>query len=310
MRRGPRTALAALAVATVAAGVGGCGLGAGGGASNVSLTVTRGFGAAQLGSVTEGKVPGSETVMRMLERSFRVRTRYGGGFVESIAGHSGTSSHLDWFYYVNGVEAPQGAATTAVHHGDRIWWDLHDWSATYSIPAVVGSFPEPFVHGVGGRRLPTVLECESSAGVACKRVQATLSATGVAVATQAFGVGSGNQTVTVLVGTWSALHGTLVSQLVQAGPSASGVYARFSAGGRALALLDSKGHAVRTLGAGAGLVAATDDQNAGPTWLITGTDARGVAAAAAALQPGTLRDHFALAVEGSTTLPVPVQGAP
>ena len=296
----------ALAVASAAA-VSGCGLGAGSGTSNVSVTVTRGFGAAQLGAASEARVPGSETVMRMLERSFKVQTRYGGGFVESIAGQAGSSPHLDWFYYVNGVQAPQGAASTAVHGGDRIWWDLHDWSATASVPAVVGSFPEPFVHGVGGRRLPTVLECGSDVALACKRVSGELARTGVPVSTQEFGVGSGNQTLTVLVGTWSTLHGTIVSQLVQAGPSASGVYARFTGGGRGLALLDPKGQVARTLGAGAGLVAATDDRNAGPTWLITGTDPDGVAAAAAALQAARLRDHFALAVEGGGDLPVPVQ---
>ena len=143
-----------MAAAACAVVIAGCGLGPGPGTSNVTLTVTRAFGAIPVGGLTVSHVPGSETVMRMLERHFRVNTRYGGGFVESIAGRSGTSSRRDWFYYVNGVEAPMGAASTAVHRGDRIWWDLHDWSVTNSIPAVVGSFPEPFVHGTGGRRLP------------------------------------------------------------------------------------------------------------------------------------------------------------
>ena len=102
--------------------------------------------------------------MRMLERSFKVTTRYGGGFVESIDGHAGSSSRLDWFYYVNGIEATLGAAGTSVHKGDRIWWDLHDWTATDSIPAVVGSFPEPFVHGIDGRRYPVTIECATDAG--------------------------------------------------------------------------------------------------------------------------------------------------
>jgi hypothetical protein len=147
MTRRARSALAAIAVAATPL-LAGCGLGAGHGTSNVTVTVTQGFGTKPVAALTKTSVPGSETVMRMLERSFRVSTRYGGGFVESIDGHSGNSSRLDWFYYVNGVEASQGAATTGVHRGDRIWWDLHDWSATDSVPAVVGSFPEPFIHGV------------------------------------------------------------------------------------------------------------------------------------------------------------------
>ena len=125
-----RTSVAAMAATAVAAVAAGCGLGPGAGTSNVSLTVTRGFGDGQVAAVSERRVAGSETVMRMLERSFHVQTRFGGGFVESINGQSGDSVRHDWFYYVNGIEAAQGAASTAVHRGDRIWWDLHDWTVT------------------------------------------------------------------------------------------------------------------------------------------------------------------------------------
>jgi hypothetical protein len=65
---------------------------------------------------------------------------------------------------------------------------------------------------------------------------------------------------------------------------------------------------VRTLAADAGLIAATSDQASEPTWLVTGTDTAGVSAAAAALTSSRLRDHFALAVQGRTDTPVPVDG--
>jgi hypothetical protein len=289
--------------------IAGCGLGAGHGAENVTVTVTRGFGSGPVSTVTRASVPGSETVMRMLERSFRVTTRYGGGFVESIDGLSGSSSHVDWFYYVNGIEAAQGAATTPVHRGDEIWWDLHDWSATDSIPAVVGSFPEPFVHGEGGKRLPTVLECASSVTRACTRVSAELAGAGVPVATQLLGAGTGVDIATVLVAPWSALRGTLVARLIETGPGASGVYAHFSAAGAQLELLDAKGKVARRLGSGAGLIAATNQPGAGPTWIVTGTDGAGVSAAAAALTRARLHDHFALAVQGAADMPVPLEGA-
>jgi hypothetical protein len=299
-----------IAVVLTAAITGGCGLGAGRGTSNVSLTVTRAFGTEPVGSITRNKVPGSETVMRMLERSFKVTTRYGGAFVQSIGGASGTASRRDWFYYVNGIQAKVGAASTAVHRGDRIWWDLHDWSATNSVPAVVGSFPEPFVHGTKGRRLPTTLECAPDVSDACKQVAAEFKAAGVPAATQLLGTGSGTDSLAVLVGTWSELHGTFAGILIAHGPSASGVYARFDgADGHSLALLDPHGRVVRTLGAGAGLVAATAQGSSSPTWLVTGADAAGVSAAAAALTPKRLADHFALAVQGNSDLPVPLQGA-
>lgn len=300
-----RTAFLTLLATTV----GGCGLGPGPGTSNVSVTVTRGFGGTPVASITETRVPGSETVMRMLERSFAVGTRYGGGFVESINGLSGAPSHLDWFYYVNGVQAPVGAANTAVHRGDQIWWDLHDWSSAESIPAVVGSFPEPFVHGVGGKRLPTTLQCAPDAKSACNRVTAELRAVGVPAAPQLLGTGSGTDSLGVVVGTWRDLQSTFAASLIEHGPSASGIYARFTGGGgQELQLLDPSDHVVRTLGNSAGLVAATSQSSFQPTWLITGTDTAGVNAAAAALTPADLHDHFAVAAQASSTLALPLDG--
>lgn len=298
-----------MAAAACAAALAGCGLGPGPGTSNVTLNVTRGFGAIPVARVTERHVPGSETVMRMLERHLRVSTRYGGGFVESIDGRSGASSRLDWFYYVNGVQAPMGAATTAVHGGDRIWWDLHDWSVTNSIPAVVGSFPEPFVHGTGGRRLPVTLECAPDVPAACARVTKELAALKVPFASQVIGGGSGTDSLAVIVGTWHDLAPALVAQLVDSGPRASGVYARFTNQGSSLALLNPRGQVVRRLAGAAGLVAATADSSSPPTWLVTGTNTTAVDAAAIALTPAALHDHFALAVQGSTRLPVPLDGA-
>jgi hypothetical protein len=300
--------LPALVLAAVA--LAGCGLGAGAGTSNVTVTVTRGFGSAHVASITKSKVPGSETVMRMLERSFRVQTRYGGGFVESIDGLSGSANRRDWFYYVNGIEASKGAAVTAVHRGDRIWWDLHDWSATDHVPAVVGSFPEPFLHGVGGRRLPTTLECTSGVKTACNRVSQALRAAGIPFASQGLGGGTGQASLAVVVGTWGQLHGLIAESLIQQGPASSGVYARFAGPhGSVLRILDPQGQVARTLGPGSGLIAATADQSSAPTWLITGTDVAGVTAAADALTADRLRNHFALAVHGSTDLPVPLDGA-
>ena len=50
--------------------------------------------------------------MRLLQRSFDVKTRFGGNFVQEIDGVSGgreDGRRVDWFYYVNGIEASQGA---------------------------------------------------------------------------------------------------------------------------------------------------------------------------------------------------------
>lgn len=300
-----RTALAALAVVVA---LGGCGFGPGEGASGVSLLVTQGFGGRAVGSVSTAHTPGSETVMQMLERSFRIQTRYGGG-VQSIDGHAGNGVRTDWFYYVNGVQAAKGAASTAVHRGDQIWWDLHDWRATDSIPAVVGSFPEPFEDGFGGQRYPTTLECGSGVNAACQRVTAALTKYHVPVSPSLIGTGSGPDTLGIVVGIWKQIQYEVASSLIAHGPGASGVYARFAGpNGSSLELLNPDGQVVRTLGAGAGLVAATGTSSAVPTWVITGTDAAGVRAAADAVSESALHDHFALAVQGSQRFEVPLQG--
>jgi hypothetical protein len=293
----------------VAALLAGCGLGAGPGTRAASVRVTANFGASVYGSAVENRVPGSETVMSLLQRHFKVATRYGGGFVESIDGHDGTGSHRDWFYFVNGIQAPQGAAATAVHRGDHIWWDLHDWSVTDTVPAVVGSYPEPFTSGVGGRKFPTLLNCASGVQRACDMVGTALHRYGVKSAEQVLGTGSGSDSLAVVVGAWNEIKGVIAAQLIASGPRDSGVYARF-AGSSALELDNPKGQVVRTLHGSVGLIAATGAASLGqPTWFVTGTDTAGVMAAAKAFTEPKLRGHFAVAVRGSSVIPVPLAPA-
>jgi hypothetical protein len=242
--------------------------------------------------------------MSLLMRNHRVKTRYGGGFVQSVEGHSGGTlggEPVDWFYYVNGVEASKGAADTNVHPGDRIWWDLHDWSQTADVPAVVGSFPEPFVHGIGGKRLPVRVECVELSSPPCETVVARLRAAGVPAGVAAIGPGDEPSTLRVLVGPWPAVRATPATQAIERGPRASGVYARFAGDGHTLTLLDARGRATKTLVAGAGLVAATRYAEEAPVWVVTGTDVAGVSRAASAFGEATLRNRFALALEPSGT---------
>ncbi len=282
----------------------GCGLGPGATPTAIHLTVTEDFGAKALGGQRASKVRGEETVMSLLMRNYAVTTRYGGGFVQSIDGRAGTTrggEPVDWFYYVNGIEAAKGGAGTKVYAGDRIWWDLHDWSQTEDVPAVVGSFPEPFTNGSEGKRLPVRVECAEVGGRACETVVARLRAVNVPAAIAAIGPGDEPETLRVLVGPWPAVRGTPASEAIERGPSASGVYARFAGDGRSLGLLDEGGATTKTLGAGAGLVAATRYANEEPLWVVTGTDARGVERAAGAFSEAALRDRFALALEADGT---------
>jgi len=302
-----RTLVAAGAVALAAAQAG-CGLGAGDAPSGARLTVTRDFGAREVRRVDAPEVRGSETVMRFLQRNAKVATRYGGGFVQSIEGLGGGRERgrpVDWFFYVNGVEAPEGAAATRLRAGDRVWWDRHDWGAAMRVPAVVGSFPEPFLHGVEGRRFPVRVECADARGAACDEVVERLSARKIPAARGGLRLAQTAATLRVVVGPWTALRRDPALEALEHGPARSGVFARPARDGRAIDVLDARGRRTRTLGPGSGLVAATRDGEAPPVWTITGTDAAGVEAAARALEEGALGGRFALAVAGGRAVPVP-----
>jgi hypothetical protein len=297
-------ALSALAALVLA----GCGLGAGRAPSAIQLRVTRDFGARSLQQAAAPKLSGQETVMSLLMRNDTVTTRFGGGFVQSIAGLGGGQERghpVDWFYYVNGIEASRGAAATNVRPGDHIWWDRHDWSQTDQVPAVVGSFPEPFLNGTGGKRLPVRVECEAVAGRACRAVTTRLRALGVPAAVAAIGGGGAPQTLRVMVGPWVNVQGDLSTDSIASGPRASGVYARFARDGGTLTLLDQDGRPTRTLRAGSGLIAATRHAEDAPVWVVAGTDARGVDLAARAFGTGVLQNRFAVAVTADGTVPVP-----
>lgn len=303
-RRGTAVATALLCAALAAAG---CGLGAGASVGEVELGVTREFGAVPM---LERSLEASEsdTVMRLLEGSADISTRYGGGFVQSIDGveeaQRGGHPH-DWFFYVDGIESPVGAADYALEGGERIWWDYRDWAATNHVPAVVGSWPAPFAAGYEGERHPVAVECESGAA-ACVRVRAALRGAGVAIAGDA-AAGA----IRVLVGPWALLRSDPAAALIEAGPGESGVFADFQRRGAGYALigLDRSGEASRDLGPGAGLVAATRRYEAPPVWVVTGGTAAAVRAAAGLLAAAKLRDHYAVASEDGKEIPLPLADA-
>ena len=74
-----------------------------------------------------------------------------------------------------------------------------------------------------------------------------------------------------------------------------------------LELLNQKGQPAGSIGKGGGLIAALREGDGPPVWVVTGTDERGVAAAAALVGPA-LRNHYAVATQpGSGPIGVPVQ---
>jgi uncharacterized protein DUF4430 len=304
----------ALGACGLALALAGCGLVTAPAPTAVQLLVTRDFGSRVLHRSGALRAGAGETVIGLLSSEYAVRASSGGKLVQGIDGLSsgaqaGAPGQTDeWSYYVNGVQASGAPATTSVHPGDHVWWDLHDASQARSTPAIVGAFPEPFLNGIEGARLPVRIEC-ASVDDACRTVTASLRAAGVPAALAAIGSGGAPETLRVMVGPWSHLNGDLEAESIGNGPSASGVYARFSANGQALTLLDQQGRAVRTLRADAGLVAATKGAKEAPVWVVTGTDDAGVELAARAFNRTTLADRFAVALAPGGAIALPVLAA-
>jgi Domain of unknown function (DUF4430) len=305
VRVGGRLA-AAVALAAAAAG---CGLGPGAASKGeATLTVTRDYGSRRIASGRDEDPPSSETVLRFLDRTTTITTRYGGGFVQSINGLSGTTSgsrRLDWFFYVNGIESPIGATQAQVDGGDRIWWDYRDWTDAMRVPAVVGSWPQPFAAASSGLGGPVAVDC-AGARAPCATARRRLEGAGVA-ARVAGGIRPARQP-RLLVGPWPRVRRDPAAAQLASAPATSGVFARFegAGGGFSLDLLDVRGRTAARRGPGTGLVAAVRDGDRPPTWVVTGAGRAGVRRATGLLDVGDLRDRYAVAATPGAAVPLPL----
>lgn len=306
MTPGRRESLATVALAALASG---CGFGPGEDREGeASLRVTRDYGAQVIAGATEGDPSESDTVIRLLDRVAEIETRYGGGFVQSIDGLAGgieAGRSFDWFFYVDGIESSVGSAEVPIEAGSRIWWDYHDWTDVMRVPAVVGSWPEPLAQSTAQDPEPVVLQCEAAPPI-CDAAGEQLADAGISAEQR--DEPSRAPALRILVGDWGEIRGEPVADLLDSRPGASGVFATFERDGRSWSLqaLDERARPVGALGPGAGLVAAVREGDDPPAWLVTGTDEEGTMAAVDSLEPNVLRDRFAVAVDGSGPLALPV----
>ena len=263
-----------------------------------------------IGSVTRNKVPGSETVMRMLERSFKVRTRYGGGFVQSIDGASGSARRG-----ATGSTTSTGSRPSrrGEHGGARGRPDLvgparldRDGSSTRPSWA---RFPSRSCTGsaAGGcrRRSNARPTCRTRASGSRRSSRRPACPSPRSCSGQA----RGRTRSAVLVGTWADLRGAIAAQpdrpraAVQRGLRA--VHQRRQLAGAARPARPVGSHAGRRRGTGRGDrdrdLRADLARHRHRCGRRLGGRRRADAEAAA--------DHFALAVQGQTDLPVPLQGA-
>lgn len=283
------------------AGCGGVGLGPGEESGSASVLVTRDFGRAEVGEFEVDGVGPSTTVIRALESGLPIETSFGGGFVEEIDGLGSTPGEptLDWFYFVDGIEAEIGAADFTLAPGDRVWWDLREWGTSMYVGSVVGSYPAPLAGGYRDSEWPVRLTCRAGTET-CGLVGRELADDGIEVASE-----SDESGIEVVVGEWDRISGDHPELGMP--PSESGVFARFGGREGGLELLDSGGAVVIEERRRAGLIASVGGSGEPPTWFLTGTDRAGVRAAASLLEPDRLAHSYAVAAVDGEAVRLPTE---
>jgi len=125
----------------------------------ITIIATEDFGTSILFD-EELIIESGESTMDVLQKVATVTTTYGGGYVGSINGiksqySSENGEKEDWLYFINGMLASVGASQYKPHPGDIIHWDFHDWSSNRAVTAIIGDYPEPFIHGYNGKTAET-----------------------------------------------------------------------------------------------------------------------------------------------------------
>ena len=260
------------------------------GKPTATLVVTRDFGTQPL---LDRTVAPGQTVMTALRGVAKIDTRYGGRFVQSIDGVSGSLTRArDWTYFVNGLEARVGATDITLHAGDRVWWDFHPWADMPTIPAVVGSFPEPFVHGTG--RPAARVQVRGSAALA-----AALRQDGART-------GSASSPWRVLVGSDAALRRDPAYRSATRTPLAQGVTVSMRDG----QVVGYVGHGTLAPLGRARVAIFAIRAGAGATLYVSGVSAADASRAAGELaaHPAIVRHRYAVALDANGRVVPQVRG--
>ena len=282
------------------------------------LVVTNNYGHQEMFNKEVGLVK-DEVGMEVLFRNLDVTTAYGGGFVNEINGlESGFTFYTgderrkeDWFYWVNGILAPVGVGEYKPQPGDVIWWDYHDWSVTMFIPAVVGSYPQPFKNGFWGKINDTVVLYEEKFYNEAVSLKESLQGQGVKTVIlneYSHELLEDLDHYVIALGTWEELSKESdFLKTINKKNKLIGVYGKFTDQG--LCAIDFKGQIIKTYEENAGFIYAHSPGINGlsPFWCITGVDESGVRQAVQLLieSPEKIQQMFSVVVTNDEIINCP-----
>lgn len=282
----------------------------------VALRVTRDFGRNSILNKTVA-LQKNWSVFDVLETSTRVTTAHGGAFIDSINGIKSDSGGFggekrDWFYYVNGIFADVGALDYYPRPGEVIWWDYHKWEGMNMFPAVIGCYPEPFVHGYRGKVGPTIIMSSQDNMMLAENLQKLLKAKGVASVTinnLDTALLKNRQGPVIVLGQWSELSQIDWLANLNNAYTKNGTCVHFTSDG--LELLDYGGRVARIIDSSAGVITATGEGSGdeSPLWLIVGTDLKGLQQAVDVLvtSPGKISGLFSAAIVAGEVVSLPLE---
>ena len=131
---------------------------------SATVIISKNYGTTLLMD-TQVSITAGDTAMDVLHQLTTVGSSYGNAFVTSINElesryNQGNGEKVDWFYFINGMLGNIGAHQYQLHPGDIERWDYHDWSTNIMTTAIIGDFPEPFLHGFNGNIADTIIAYE------------------------------------------------------------------------------------------------------------------------------------------------------
>lgn len=290
------------------------------------VLVTSGQGTANVLDRSGITVEDGEPALKVLQRTADVELSADGTTIESIDGTKADDGRA-WSFWINGVEIRSGGLKTGqdinvqqrpvvatpqtaeVHDGDTVWFDLRQDPDVGQPRGVVGTFPEPFLHGFEGQRWPVRVECTEPRSTECRAVRDVLVDYGIPAVSNRLRTSYNPESTRISVGLWADVREDPAAQLAERGPKDSGIYAVPSKDGREIALLDPAGETVETAGPGTGLIFASRYRDETPSWAVTGTDMAGLKAAVEAWSADVLLRHYAVVVRDQNVTGLPITRA-
>ncbi len=287
-----------------------------GGEKEIRLWITRDYGQEAILQQAAILEPGS-TLMDLMQAKCTLKTKYGGGFIDSINGLKSSAALLsggreDWFYYVIGIWHDVGGLDYSLNGGETIWWDYHVWQGGSTNSAVIGSYPEPFLNGYQGQVRPTTIMCPADSLEAGSSLEKALKARGVkqieVMELQEEVLNNPPGPILVL-GEWASLEPVDYLDKLNQAYQRNGMGIHFNE--NSMQIFNSQGKVAMNLEEGAGVIVATGKGlgDSCPLWLVSGTDSSGFTQALELLsnRPEALLGKYGLAINGEETISLPVE---